>query len=168
MASPSERLSTYIRTRLDHARRRDEPFIETLVSKTRTIDPALRTLFWANFIIPAVFTLFIRRIGFWVQMAATAPLGAVADGAGDPLYAEKTRSFVLQYFTAELLILTFIVVQAINLKSMQSYPERRRLLLFVFAANFLALPLGGVGILPMLFSFPFDAATIAINLWRFY
>lgn len=167
MASPSERLGEALRDRYRRMRGDHASLAEAALAALRQAEPALKAFFWINFILPAVYTLFISKLGFWGQMAVTAPFRqGLANGTYTfaDIYADPARAFMLTWFPLEVMLLSFLVLQVLNARCMKRFAERRRLFQLVLAGNFLALPIGSIGILPVLPRLPFDLATRAFHL----
>ncbi|WP_319517989.1 hypothetical protein [uncultured Martelella sp.] len=168
MASPSERLGEALKRRYRRFRGDHATLADALVAALRMRDPALKAFFWINFILPAVYVLYISQLGSWSQSAVIAPFRqGLADGTFTfpELYADPARAFMISWFPLELMLLSFLVLQVLNLRCMKLFPDRKRLFRLVLAGNFLAPLVGSIGILPVLPRLPFDLATYAVHLW---
>ena len=167
MASPSERLGNALTKRYRRMRGDNASLADALLSRLQQADPALRAFFWINFIVPAAYRFYISKLGLWSQSAVIAPFRqGLEDGTYTwaDIYADPDRAFMLNWFPLEVMLASFLVLQVLNVRCMKRFSERRRLFQLVLASNFLALPIGSIGILPVLPRLPFDLATYAFHL----
>mgnify|MGYP001287360132 CR=1 FL=1 len=148
MASPSEKLWHYLKTRWQDGAEGRRLLPDRALHIARLPDPALKAFFWINFLLPVVYILYINRIVVWVQSNILhSYYPAINSGAisYEDMYARPAAYFMINYYPLEILLFCFLIVQSLNIRCARRFRDRRRLFWSIFAANFAAPFFGALG-----------------------
>ncbi|MGV0876708.1 hypothetical protein V6767_06140 [Martelella sp. FLE1502] len=148
MASPSEKLSHYLKSRWQAGAESRRLLPGRALHAARLPDPAFRAFLWINFLLPVVYTLYINRIVVWVQSGIlNSYYPAINSGAisYEDMYARPAAYFMIICYPLEVLLFCFLIVQSLNISCTRRFPHRKRLFWSIFGLNFAAPFLGSIG-----------------------
>jgi len=148
VASPSEKLWHYLKTRWQDGAEGRRLLPDRALHIARLPDPALKAFFWINFLLPVVYILYINRIVVWVQSNILhSYYPAINSGAisYEDMYARPAAYFMINYYPLEILLFCFLIVQSLNIRCVRNFGDRRRLFWSIFALNFVAPFFGAIG-----------------------